>query len=134
MSFRILTSVLVFSFIFSDVSLASSPKPGGLLAVLPLRVHAEYEQATDGLNQILITAIARREIYQVVSTDEINQLLELEKQKDFLSCDDTTCLADIGAMLGAQLVVSGGLSKVGDRAIFTLLLMNMRMEGFRRKC
>lgn len=59
--------------------------------------------------------------HDVVSSADINAMLSYEKQKDLVACaDDTACLAEIGGALGAGLMLSGTVGRLGG--IFTLSL------------
>ena len=58
---------------------------------------------------------------KVMGSNELRTLMDFEKQRNLLGCkDDTGCYTEIGNALGAKEIVTGSLSKVGDRY---LLLM-----------
>ncbi|MDP2343153.1 MAG: hypothetical protein Q8O67_19505 [Deltaproteobacteria bacterium] len=56
----------------------------------------------------------------VIGMDEVRAMLDLEAQKQLIGCDDESCLAEISAALGVDVVVTGGLAAVGGEHFFTL--------------
>lgn len=58
--------------------------------------------------------------FSVISTDELRNLLALQRQKQQLGCDTTACLAEIGGALGASQMITGTLTRFG--ALYVLAL------------
>ncbi|MFC1609700.1 hypothetical protein ACFL6C_01960 [Myxococcota bacterium] len=84
------------------------------------------------LDELLLKAIADRGLHQVVSTDEINAVLSVEKQKELVGCDDVACFAEIGGALGVQELVLGSISKLGDQIIVSLKLVDVSAMKIQR--
>lgn len=62
--------------------------------------------------------------YQVMSSDEIEAKLGLERQRALLGCAESSCLAEIGDALGVDKLISGSLATVGASAVISLSLIN----------
>ncbi|MEQ9501978.1 MAG: hypothetical protein RIT81_34210 [Deltaproteobacteria bacterium] len=62
----------------------------------------------------LAEVIARREGVTTIAPDDIRALLEKESEKQLLGCDDDSCLAEIGGMLGADVLVKGRVAKIEE--------------------
>lgn len=69
---------------------------------------------------VLVAAIAQTGRYDVISKNEIETLLGLEKMKDALGCDELSCMAELGGALGVERMVGGSLSRLGDTIILSL--------------
>lgn len=63
---------------------------------------------------------------QVVSQDELRELLSLEADRLSCGAESVSCIAEIGAALGAELVVSGSLGRVGDHFQVSTRLLHSR--------
>ena len=50
----------------------------------------------------------------VIAPDDIRAMLEQESTKQLLGCSEESCLAEIGGALGADLLISSRVSKLGD--------------------
>ncbi len=70
-----------------------------------------------------VHAMAR---YDVVTTSDVTQMLDMEQQRQLVGCDQGSCLADIGGALGARWVVTGSVSLLGGRNMLTLKLADTR--------
>ncbi|MBI5509606.1 MAG: hypothetical protein HY903_12710 [Deltaproteobacteria bacterium] len=99
---------------------ASTPK--SKLAVLGINADDPSLSAT--YLDVLVTGLAKTGIFEVISKNEINAILGLEKAKDMVGCDQASCMAEIGGALGVDRIVSGSVSKVGDGFVVNLQLIN----------
>ncbi len=97
------------------------------LAVMPLAAVRGVEGAVARmLTTTLTTRLARAGAYQVMSADEAEALLGLEKLKDALGCEDATCAAEIGGALGSDLMLTGSVGKLGSKITVSLALFDVR--------
>lgn len=72
---------------------------------------------------------------EVVTTADVNQLLQLQGEKQVRGCDDDSeaCAAEIASALGAELVVRGELGSLeGDRTLNVTVLNTGRLGATRR--
>lgn len=81
----------------------------------------------EALNPVLLTELSRREGMSVVSQADVRALLELEADKALLGCTDTSCMTDIAGSLGAELLATTTLSKVGSEYVVAMTLI--QVEG-----
>lgn len=58
-------------------------------------------------------ASLRREGIKVITNDEIAAVLGLERQRQLLSCTDSSCMTELGAALGVDAVVLGQVGAIG---------------------
>jgi hypothetical protein len=77
----------------------------------------------EALNPVLVAELARREGMSVVSQNDVRALLELESDKAMAGCTDTSCMADIAGSLGAELMATTTISKVGAEYVVSMTLI-----------
>ena len=65
-------------------------------------------------------------VFKVLSTEDIKRMLAFQQQKAAItgSCSDESCLSELGGALGADFVVSGKLTKLGNTLKLELQLFN----------
>lgn len=83
------------------------------------------KQLAAGLNPILVTELAKREGMSVISQSDVRALLELEADKQALGCDQASCMTDIAGSLGAELLATSTLSKVGADYVVAITLIQV---------
>lgn len=84
----------------------------------------EKEAAT--VSSIVTTEIARVSKNTIISESEMRSVIDAEQMKMSCGAEDSSCIAEIGAAMGAPLSVSGTFSKMGDYWIITLQLVDVR--------
>jgi TolB-like protein len=73
----------------------------------------------------LVHELRKLERTNVISFEEVRQMLNLEAEKQTLGCEsDSSCLAQIADALGVDFLITGTLAKVGDNHVFGLRLLN----------
>ncbi len=101
--------------------------PSTKVAVLPV---SAGEGITDKTAAALSDAVAAelRKLpgLQVITQQEIATLLAFDRQKALAGCQESSCLAEIGGALGADRLVSGTLSKLGESWMATLKLLDVQ--------
>ncbi len=50
----------------------------------------------------------------VIGSSDIEAALDVEKRKDILGCDETSCLAEIAGAMGTRLVLHGTVGSIGS--------------------
>ncbi len=78
------------------------------------------------LSSTVTSELRRLPSLSVVSQDEIKSLLGYQKQRQLLNCGDADCLAEIGGALGAEQIVTGSLSQLGQTYVFILRRVEVR--------
>ncbi len=85
------------------------------------------------LTPVLITELSRRPGMSIVSQADVQALLENEARKQNLGCEDDSCMTEIAGSLGAELLVSSSLGKVGRKWVVQLTLIEVeKAQVFRR--
>lgn len=74
----------------------------------------------------LTSELRKLEKVSVISMDEVRIMLSYEADKQTIGCDDDSCLTEIAAALGVDVVVTGGLSVVGEKSYMTLKRMDQK--------
>ncbi len=81
----------------------------------------------DALSDLLSNQIRSLGNFKVIGKADIRSLLTMEEQRQRLStCDDQSCLAEIGGALGAGWVVMGNVSLFGKTYLLNLKLVDVR--------
>lgn len=94
----------------------------------PLRV-AVYALESSGLDDARILRVTEASLLEeirklqrcsVISLDEVKALLEVEAQKQLSGCSESSCLAEIAEALGADALITGGVTQVDDTVTIAL--------------
>ena len=72
------------------------------------------------LRQIVAAGIELPDTASLATLDDIKALLEVERARDLLSCDDTTCYTEIAQALGADYIISGSLALLAGEYFLNL--------------
>ena len=83
------------------------------------------KELADSLSPVLINALSKREGMSVVSQSDIKALLALETDKQMMGCDQESCLADIADSMGAELLATSTLAKVGRDWVVSVTLLQV---------
>jgi TolB-like protein len=85
------------------------------------------------LTEMLTTQAGNLGKYEVMSANDVQALLGLEKMKDAVGCDDIACAAQIGGALGAEFLLTGTLGKLAGQLVVSFSLYDSReMKVVRR--
>lgn len=96
------------------------------IAVLDLKARGLEPSVAENITELVLKEIDRIGLFRTISTEEIQRMLEHEQQKLLLGCDDTSCLAEIGGALGVDLLLAGGVGRLGDTYVISLKLIDVR--------
>ncbi len=72
------------------------------------------------LSDVVLGAYAADPQRVVIGPDDIRRVLEWEASRQQAGCNDSACLAEVGAALNANRIVSGTLDALGDGYMLTL--------------
>jgi TolB-like protein len=78
-------------------------------------------QATDGA----VLGVHRLKMFDVIGGDDIRALLDQQQLKDAISCENTSCLADLGGALDARYMISGKIAKTAAGIQVNVTLMDV---------
>lgn len=95
--------------------------------VLDLRQEGEGEGSGSVARLVrdtVATYLAKQPGVEVLSTEDLRQVLEVEAERAALGCDTTSCLAEIAGALGADLIVHGSVGRLGSSTVVHLNLFD----------
>jgi hypothetical protein len=96
------------------------------VAVMPLRSINVPQYVTEVLDSTLAVAVGDVGAgLRVLSANDINTMLGVERMKDAIGCDEVSCAVDIGGALNAELIVTGSIGKLGNKLTINLVLVNI---------
>lgn len=84
------------------------------------------EKDADAVSAMVTTEVGRVSGRQTIGETDMKALMVGEEKKLSCGAEDTACVAEIGAALGAPESVTGTLSKLGDYWILSLQRLNVR--------
>ena len=115
---------MIAATLLASALLAAQPR----LAVLDVRAGVGISpELARGLGDALTHEVRRRNPgVDVLGATEIRSMLEVQREKSKLGCQDVSCLAEIGGALGADRIVTAGLNRFGDTYLFTVQLVDVR--------
>ncbi len=109
--------------------LAAEPRPPAAVKVAVWSIQPA-QGITAGTAQVLedvvATELARTGRFQVIGRADLAALLGYERQRQVLGCAESSCLAEIGGAVGAELVLSGQAGQLGSQYRLSLLLVDAR--------
>jgi len=126
--------LVVAGLVLAGVTSAARTEEERAIAVLDLKARGLEASVAENITELVLKEIDRVGMFRTISTEEIKRMLEHEQQKILLGCDDTSCLAEIGGALGVDMLVAGGVGKLGDTWVISLKLIDVRgVEVLRRE-
>ncbi|MHB8873479.1 MAG: hypothetical protein ACYC8T_07300 [Myxococcaceae bacterium] len=102
----------VVASLLAAAPVAEKPK----LIVLDLSAAGVDPRVGSALSEAVTAEAASRGIFQVVSSQDVQTLLGVERQKQMMGCGEggsSSCLAELGGALGARFVMSGSVARLG---------------------
>jgi hypothetical protein len=96
------------------------------LAVLDLRDKGVGADVASLLTSVASNRLSEIGIFQVISREDIKNMLSHQQDQILLGCSEEDCLVKIGGALGAENLVAGTVGKVGDRYIIALQRIDVR--------
>jgi hypothetical protein len=84
--------------------------------------------AVSSLTATVAAEAARRAVFEVISSREVASMLGLERQRALLGCspDGASCLSELSGALGAELMLTGTIARLGDAWTLTLQTIDLR--------
>lgn len=107
--------------------LAAAPVEKPRMALIELTTAGGVEASSaKSLTEAIAAELQARGFFEVISQQDIQTLLGLERQKQLVGCadDGASCLTELSAALGARFVLSGSLSRLGTAWQLTLTTLD----------
>ena len=76
------------------------------------------------LEEIILAELYKYKKFNVISKGDVEKILNAEEFKQMIECNDNSCLMEISGALGAEILVSGGIGKMGDLSQLSLKMLN----------
>jgi hypothetical protein len=122
----------------TDTSKSAAPAPN---AAKPRLVVTDLiaERGLDAglvrlLNEMMLTELSDQSDYIVIGGSDIKALHDDEAQRQMLgNCDETSCLAELGGALDAQVIVSANIGVVGERYLINLKMIDVAQNRVVRR-
>jgi hypothetical protein len=93
---------------------APAKAPSRKVVVAPLTSLAEGGPDLTPIVQLVGTGVATVPNVTLVPDKELRAALKKAKRKELESCDDDACLAQLGQLVGAEVVIAGEVGELGD--------------------
>ena len=102
------------------------PEDPPRVLIMDLKNNGVEEKTVNTLQGIITVQISDYESLDVISGDDVRQLVALQAEKQNTGCsDDGSCMAEIAGALGASLVVFGNVGQLGELLVVNLNLFNV---------
>ncbi|MDP2340518.1 MAG: hypothetical protein Q8O67_06155 [Deltaproteobacteria bacterium] len=93
--------------------------------VLDFRNDSAREDLVRIVRDSLVVHLSRMGNLEVLSSDDLRRVADLEAQKQTLGCSDSSCLAELAGAVGARLVVFGNVGQLGQVTQINLSLLDV---------
>lgn len=104
--------------------LSAAPTPPRV-ALLPLSAGDGVKpQTAESFTDALAAEIRKLNAVQLVTERELGAVVSLERQKQLLGCDTSSCMAELAGALDASELVTGSLSKLGESWLLQVQRVN----------
>jgi TolB-like protein len=94
------------------------------ILVLDLRFEDVSEKTARVMRDEIVVDLDRDAAIEVLSSEDVRAVMDVEASKRSMGCDDTSCLAEVGSALGARYVVHGSLGRIGSTTFIHLNLFD----------
>ncbi|MBI5526643.1 MAG: hypothetical protein HY897_09955 [Deltaproteobacteria bacterium] len=78
------------------------------------------------LTDTIVSELSKIPDTKVISSKDIDVMLNYEQKKQMAGCTDTSCAVAIGGALGVDKLVLGNVGKLGDTHVLNLRLLDIR--------
>jgi hypothetical protein len=76
------------------------------------------------LTEALTNEVRKLQRTTVISTDEVQQMLEFEVEQQLAGCETDSCISEIVEALGADALIVGQIATIGDERVFGIKLID----------
>jgi len=106
---------------------AAATEEGTKIAVLDIRATGTDEATARTLSEILTVEVGRFPRTQVIASNEIEAMLDVEQRRQILGCDENVaCFAGIAGSMGVDKLCTGSLGRVDGTSVLTLRVIDVR--------
>lgn len=95
------------------------------LAIMTLAAQGVPPEFAAGITESIATGIARTGVFATISPTQVTSILAYEKRKEALGgCVEDACYAGVARAVKADFLVSGAVSKVGEKILLNVVLID----------
>lgn len=110
-----------------DPTALGAVAPASRVAVQDFVVEGVDSRVARVVQESLVEEVRKLERVSVISMEEVRAMLDLEAQRQLVGCDEeASCLAEIAGALGADVLVTGTVARVGDEHIIGVKRIDQR--------
>lgn len=115
--------------------MVAAPTPATIrILVLDVKSDSVAAETTRAIREEIAVELARDAKLSVLSTEDLRAAVSIEAESRALGCDSTSCLAEVGAAMGARFIVHASVATVGGaRAVYLNLFDTERNEAVARE-
>jgi len=107
----------------------ATPEPADAVAVLPVAVNVDgpdAQQLSLMLTSALTTQLGVWTGWRIISTDEVTALMQNERDRQLVGCNEPGCLAELAGALGARYLLTSDVVRVGADLVWPASLVDQR--------
>ena len=119
--------ILMFALALAGPARAESPAKEKVF-IPPVRGEGIANDVLSALFDLVVIAVDRAQVMDVVTLDDVQAQLDQEKRKDALGCSSVACAVELGGALGVRYLLTTRVKKLGSDVIFTASLIDTREQ------
>ncbi|MCK5691067.1 hypothetical protein KAI87_17420, partial [Myxococcota bacterium] len=97
-----------------------------MIAFLSIRTEQGVEKGTTNLLSEIVLTEFQNLHPKVIGGSDLTSMLDVEATKGQMGCNDTSCLAEVGAALGARYIADATLGLIGTRFVFAIKIIDTK--------
>lgn len=118
------SAVLVLASLLLPASAAAESAPRERVLVLDVGGEALSDEEAGLIRDAIAAEVASRTHAEVLSSEDVRRVLDTAADKQRLDCATDSCLAELGAALGASRVLHGTVARLGREYVMTVALVD----------
>lgn len=94
------------------------------ILVMPLRAEMVGDSVVKVMDEVLLNEVSKVSGFNPISFAELDELVQVEKVKDILECDNISRITEIGSALNADFTLVGIVGRLQNTLVIRLTLFN----------
>jgi len=119
---------LIFTFQFTTTFTYAAEKTGEkpVIAVYDLKSSGVSEPLVNALTDRIHDEVFHRNLYRIVARTDIDDVFKEQGFQLSGACDDSSCLMEVGRILGADFIIGGSVSLIEDNYTISVRIVNVQ--------
>lgn len=114
--------------------IVKAPAKKELVLVLPSKAEDGISESTVRLlGEIIVGEVSASGKYKVSTFDDVGDVLTADAKKQAFGCTDDSCATELGGSLGADLLISSRMGRVGTANVISLKLLSPKNASVVRR-